>query len=185
MPDAVRYPHSMFGPAVRMSLLAGVLAAPLTLAACSTIPSKGDTGAVQLDEEGAAKSAVWRIEGMTALLYRDDKPYPPYSVEVRMVGGTHMSRLGLILIVDERRYDSCGDLSLRADDVELPIRGVEYASTASSNGWLEGWWLDVDVKTLAKLATGRASGGRFCDTEWRLDDDQRAVLRKFTSKLVE
>jgi len=165
--------------------LAPIALALLALVACSTIPSKGDTGAVLRDEEGVARSSVWRVEGMTALLYQGDKPYPPYSVEVRIVGGTHMSRLGLILALDERRYDGCGELSLYADDVDLPIRGVEYASTASSNGWLEGWWLDVDVKTLAKLATGRASGGRFCDTEWRLDDDQRAVLRKFASKLVE
>lgn len=175
MPDALRY-----DPPVRVLSLAVLLA---TLG-CNTIPDRGDPGEVVLDEQGAAKSAVWRIEEMKALLFKDDAPYPPYVVEVRVAGGEEMSRLGLILALQEQRYETCGDLSLFADDEDLPIRGVEYASTVSSNGFLEGWWLDVDVKTLARMASATKSGGRFCEAEWRLDADQRAVLRKLVSKLV-
>jgi hypothetical protein len=152
---------------------------------CSSIPDRGDPGEVVLDEEGAAKSAVWRIEGMTALLFKDGAPQRPYQVEVRVAGGTHMSRLGLILVQDQRTYDTCGELTLHADGQDLPIRGMEYASTVSSNGWLEGWWLDVDVKSLAKMASGPTAGGTFCGVEWRLDKDQRAVLRKLVSKIVD
>jgi hypothetical protein len=165
--------------------LATLLVAMIGAVACNTIPSVGSPGEVVRDEIGPTRTPVYRLGGMVVLLKKAGEAYPPYAADLRIVPSeSERARLGLILHTPQQRYATCGELSLRADDVDLPLRGIEYASTVASNGWMEGWWIDVDVATLAKMAASADSGGTFCGVDWRFDKEQNAVLRKWVAKNV-
>jgi len=155
------------------------------LLACSTIPTAGAPGEVVRDEVGPTKRPIYRVSSMVVLLQRRGQPYPPYAADLRVVPkGEDRARLGLIMVTPQQSFSSCGELFLHAGEAQLPIRGIEYASTLSHDGYLEGWWIDVDVSSVAKMAAATDAGGAFCGVDWRFDKEQNATLRKWVAAVT-
>jgi hypothetical protein len=169
---------------MRPLLRLGLLAAAFCAVGCSTIPDKGSPGKVEelLNETTRARS--FRLDGMTVLVTHDGKPFPPYEAEVRGLPRDWGGRLGFVMISPEPRFKECRQIELLADDTSVPVRDIEYQNTLGSEAWFEGYWIDVNAKSLGKMAGAKTAGARFCDAELFLDDEQMKVFRSFVSRVV-
>jgi hypothetical protein len=162
-----------------------VVALAVICGACSTIPKAGAPGEVVREESGPTKTPVYKITGMVVMLKKGGEPHPPYAADLRLVPQEgERARLGLVLHTPQQRWQSCGELFILSDGEQMPIRGVEYASTVSSNGFLEGWWIDIDIASLAKMAAAKDAGGSFCGVDWRFDEEQNATLREWVAACI-
>lgn len=156
----------------------------VAIVSCSTIPERGATGTLIDERETGSATRVLRLEGMEVLVFREGRPYPPYLLDLKLFPRDDGARLGVVMVNHELRFTECERVELLADGESLPLRRIEYMHTRGSDGWFEGWWIDVGPASLGKLAVATRAGGVFCEAEMWLDEDQRALLKDFTARVI-
>ncbi len=169
---------------VHARLPVAVAAVFLTLCSCSTVPQRGATGRIVDERDTGAAVRVLRLEGMEVLVSREGRPYPPYLLDLKAFPREDGARFGLVMVNPELRFTECRHIELLAGDASVPLRHIEYLHTRGNTGWFEGWWIDVGPESLAKLAATTRAGGRFCEAEVWLDEEQRALLKSFAVKVI-
>lgn len=156
----------------------------LALLGCESVPDRGDPGTVVDVREMGSAERILRLEGMEVLVSREGKPYPPYLLDLKALPREDGTRIGIVMINPELRFEACREIELFADEASVPLRGIEYQKSVGSDGWFEGWWIDVGSESLGRLAAARRAGGRFCEAEMWLDEEQMAVLKRFAVEVI-